>query len=79
MTNKVLPLSDLNKGQIGVIQSITPVSLAQKLEEMGCMPNQQIKVLQKAPFSGPLSIQVSGYTLSIRNEDAQLILVEFQF
>lgn len=76
MKNKLIPLSELQAGKSGVIHSITPVSLAQRLQEMACMPEETIRVIQKAPFSGPLSIQVSGYTLSIRLSDAKTILVQ---
>ena len=43
---------------------------------MGIVEGQKISVKQRAPFGDPISIETLGYTLSLRNCEAQAIEVE---
>ena len=63
-------LANLSIGAKGEIRSISDSDLEQKLLEMGCTPGEQIEVVRKAPFEGPVAILVSSYVLSVRKEDA---------
>ena len=47
-----------------------------KLMEMGCLPEEEITVWKKAPFGDPIYIMVSGYSLSLRADEAEKINVE---
>jgi ferrous iron transport protein A len=47
-----------------------------KLLEMGCIPDEEISVELTAPFGDPIAIQVAGYQLSIRKQEAENIMVE---
>ena len=58
------------------IRSISDIDLEQKLLEMGCTPGEQIQVVRRAPFGGPIAILVSSYVLSIRKEEALKIDVK---
>ena len=69
-------LTDLLIGDKGEMYSILDSELEQKLLEMGCTPGEQIEVVRKAPFCGPIAILVSSYVLSIRKEDAMKIEVK---
>ena len=69
-------LTDLLIGDQGEMYSILDSELEQKLLEMGCTPGEQIEVVRKAPFGGPIAILVSSYVLSIRKEDAMKIEVK---
>ena len=69
-------LTDLLIGDKGEMYSILDSELEQKLLEMGCTPVEQIEVVRKAPFGGPIAILVSSYVLSIRKEDAMKIEVK---
>ncbi len=74
MVNEVL-LSDLQPGQIATIVKFTTEELFLKLMEMGCLPGEQIEVVQKALFNDPMSVSVAGYLLSLRTEEARQIVV----
>ena len=69
-------LTDLLIGDKGEMYSILDSELEQKLLEMGCTPGEQIEVVRKATFEGPIAILVSSYVLSIRKEDAMKIEVK---
>lgn len=69
-------LSDLIVGQKGIIHSFEKDDIFIKLMEMGCVPGETVVVEQVAPLGDPISISVSGYTLSLRLSEASFIFVE---
>ena len=36
------------------------------------------RLLFRAPFGGPIAIDVDGYTLSLRKDEAALVLIDIQ-
>lgn len=76
MTAALKPLSGLKRGVSGIIRELKSGDLALKLMEMGCLPGERVKVEKIAPLGDPISIRVSGYLLSLRKNEAEVILVE---
>ena len=76
--NKVMivRLSELKPGQEGVIKEFHSNDIFLKLMEMGCVPGERILMEQIAPLGDPISVNVSGYHLSLRLNEAEHILVE---
>jgi ferrous iron transport protein A len=72
----MMKLRDLKQGESAIIHSIENSDLFLKLLEMGCVPGEAIRVEKIAPFGDPISIQVAGYTLSLRLSEADAIFVE---
>lgn len=68
-------LSELMPGQKAIVQEFTDNNTLLKLMEMGCTPGEVLVVDQIAPFGGPISIKVSGYSLSLRKNEAEHIEV----
>ena len=62
-------------GEAGIIHSFEKDELYIKLLEMGCVPGEPVKVVQVAPLGDPISIEVSGYHLSLRLSEADSIIV----
>jgi len=69
-------LSELRPGSTARILSFENNDLFLKLMEMGCVPGERVKVVQVAPLGDPISIIVSGYSLSLRLNEADNIFVE---
>ena len=69
-------LTELQPGQSGTIQSFEESELTIKLMEMGCVPGEYVKIDKIAPLGDPISIQVAGYHLSLRLNEAEYIIVE---
>ncbi len=44
--------------------------------EMGCLPGEKITIEQVAPLGDPISVSISGYSLSLRLSEANQINVE---
>jgi|TARA_B100001059_G_scaffold117529_1_gene117791 ferrous iron transport protein A len=70
-----LTIADLKKGERGVIIDSSSKDIPLKLLEMGCLPGNEVKLLQLAPFSDPLYLNVNDSFLAIRKDTAALILI----
>jgi ferrous iron transport protein A len=68
-------LSELQTGESGIIDSFTNNDIFLKLMEMGCVPGEKVTVDMIAPLGDPISIQVSGYRLSLRLNEAEHIFI----
>jgi ferrous iron transport protein A len=68
-------IASLKIGERGVIVGFTDEILSLKLLEMGCLPGTQVTLTHIAPFGDPIAIKVTGYTLSLRLEEAQTIQI----
>lgn len=69
-------LSEVAVGRKVVIKSFENDDIFLKLMEMGCLPGETIKIDQVAPLGDPISISVAGYHLSLRLDEAEMILVD---
>ena len=69
-------LSELKPGQRAVIRRFGNHEIYLKLMEMGCLPGEPISIEQVAPLGDPVSVSVSGYTLSLRLDEAEHIIVD---
>ena len=68
-------LSELQTGESGIIDSFTNNDIFLKLMEMGCVPGEKVTVDMIAPLGDPISVQVSGYRLSLRLNEAEHIFI----
>ncbi len=68
-------LSIVSTGKIVTIDNLIESSLKPKLMEMGLVAGKKLKVLFKAPFGDPIAIDLGGYVLSLRLDEARLINV----
>ena len=66
-----MKLSDLRPGQEAIIGEFDNSDILLKLMEMGCVPGERIYLEQVAPLGDPISIKVSGYSLSLRLNEAE--------
>jgi len=69
-------IADLKKGEKGVITDSSSEDIPLKLLEMGCLPGNEVCLLQLAPFSDPMYLNVNDSFLAIRKETASLIVIE---
>jgi ferrous iron transport protein A len=71
-----LTIADLKKGEKGVITDSSSEDIPLKLLEMGCLPGNEVRLLQLAPFADPMYLNVNDSFLAIRKETASLIVIE---
>ena len=72
----MFPLDKLALGQRAIIKSIETDKLPLKLMEMGCLPGNEISLLNLAPFQDPMYLKIDESHLAIRKEVAQYIMVK---
>jgi len=71
-----LVLANVKPGNLVYVQKVENHALKPKLMEMGIVKGQPLYILFKAPFGDPIAIDVNGYVLSLRLDEARLITVE---
>ncbi len=68
-------IADLEVGELGVIKEVSLEYIPLALLEMGCLPGEDVELIQIAPLKDPLYIRVNGSHLAIRKEVASQILI----
>ena len=69
-------LNLLKRGEKAIIVSFELDNVPLKLLEMGCLPGNEVELVQIAPFKDPMYLNVNGSHLAIRRETASFITVE---
>lgn len=72
---KLLRLSELPAGTKAVIKEHDQSDFSLTLMEMGCVPGEPVWVEMIAPLGDPMAINIAGYYLSIRKNEADKIWV----
>ena len=69
----IVTVAQLKRGQKGLIREFTSDILPIKLLELGCLPGNEIELVQYAPLKDPLYINVNGTHIAIRRSVAMQI------
>ncbi|MGL4992425.1 MAG: FeoA family protein [Sarcina sp.] len=69
-------LENIKIGEIVRVKGLDKESgVKRKLLDMGVTPGVSLKVVSKAPMGDPISIELRGYKLTLRKEEAKAILI----
>lgn len=64
-------------GQRAVIKKITVGGeMGRRIRDMGIVPGTVLTVMGRAPLKDPVEIKLKGYNLTLRNNEADHILVQ---
>jgi ferrous iron transport protein A len=74
--NLMRTIADLKIGEVAYIKAFRQPDLSLKLLEMGCLPGEAVMLDFVAPLGDPLGIEVNGYCLALRREEAATVEVE---
>ncbi len=67
-------LNRLQPGEEGVITKVKGYGAFRKrINEMGFVPGVTVKVIKKAPLGDPMELELMGYRISLRKNEANLI------
>jgi ferrous iron transport protein A len=70
-------LYELKDGEIATVHSFKgDMELQSRLVEMGILPGISIRRIKTAPMNGPIELKVRNYHVSLRQNDAQNILIQ---
>ena len=70
-------LRKMEKNQTGVIKAVkVGGELGRRIREMGLVPGTEITIQGRAPLYDPVAMRVMGGTLTLRNNEADHIIVQ---
>jgi len=76
-TDSLTPLSELVPGEKGIIRKMKiRGAIRRRLMDMGFVSGTIFEIQKVAPLGDPVDILLKGYHVSIRNNEAETILVE---
>jgi ferrous iron transport protein A len=74
---KQMPMRQMTDNQEGTIKIIKAQGeMGRRLRDMGLVPGTKIKIQGRAPLYDPVALRVMGFTLTLRNSEADYIEVE---
>jgi ferrous iron transport protein A len=73
-----MKLRKMKVGDVGTVAGFNTADPAyrQKLLRMGLTSNAEFTVVRKAPFGGPIEIEVKNSRLVLRSDEADVLEVE---
>ena len=72
-----IKLSELAVGASAVVREFPKTGSASiRLREMGLLIGTRVTLVRTAPLGDPLEIKLRGYNLTLRNTEADFVLVE---
>jgi len=74
---ETISLRQMQVDQTGTIASIKAAGeLGRRIRDMGLIPGKKIRIQGKAPLYDPVSLRIMGFTLTLRNNEADHIQVK---
>ena len=71
-----MTLNALGPGETGRVAAVSGGGpLRQRLLDMGLTPGVSVRVVRRAPLGDPMEIELRGYVLSLRGDDARRITI----
>lgn len=74
----MISIDRLRIGQKGVIVEELDAHIPVKLMEIGCLPGNEVELIQIAPLKDPLYFLVDGSRIAIRREMAQYVKIDLK-
>ena len=70
-------MTEIAIGKSGTVKKVLGEGrVRRRLFDMGVTPNVEFFVRKKAPLGDPIEITIRGYELTLRKDEADLVLVE---
>lgn len=75
--SNAMPMRELKVGEKATVVAITAIGeLGRRIRDMGLVPGAELEVVGRAPLMDPVALRLTGFTLSLRNNEADYIAVE---
>ena len=74
MPNTLRQLAVNDRARIVSISAGAEIS--RRLRDMGLVPGTELQVVGRAPLGDPVALRLRDFTLTLRNNEAEVILVE---
>jgi ferrous iron transport protein A len=74
--SKSISLRELKEGQKATIAAILASGeLGRRIRDMGLMPGAEVEIVGRAPLQDPVALRLKGFTLTLRNNEADYLTV----
>ena len=74
--DSTINLRQMHVGQKATIATISAQGeLGRRIRDMGLVPGATIEIMGKAPLRDPVALRLQGFTLALRNNEADWITV----
>ena len=71
-----ITLRFMHANQSGTIDSVSATGeLGRRIRDMGLVPGTQVTIVGRAPLKDPVALRLRDFTLTLRNNEADLIMV----
>lgn len=71
-----ITLRSMQANQSGVIDSVSATGeLGRRIRDMGLVPGTEVTIMGRAPLKDPVALRLRDFTLTLRNNEADLIMV----
>ena len=75
----VINMRQMKINQTGTVRSVkVSGELGRRIRDMGLIPGTEITIQGRAPLRDPVALRLRGFTLSLRNSEADFIDVEVE-
>jgi len=76
---KTMTLAELECGRTGRIVRVGNVgSIRRRIVDMGAVSGTSVTMVKVAPLGDPMEVKIKGYSLTLRKEEAEAIIIESQ-
>jgi len=76
---KIIRMRDMADNQTGIVKKVSAKGdMGRRLREMGLVPDTPIQIQGRAPLKDPVAIKLRDFVLTLRNREADHILVEVE-
>jgi ferrous iron transport protein A len=76
---KAIKMRQMSKNQRGIIKKISARGdMGRRIREMGLVANTPIQIQGRAPLKDPVAVKIRDFVLTLRNNEANHILVEVE-
>lgn len=77
MSVSLVSIRQMAAGQAGVVSRVHGGGIVSgRIREMGLVPGAEISVIGRAPLNDPVHIKLNGHDLTLRNNEADHVLVD---
>ncbi|SMF38730.1 FeoA family protein [Desulfovibrio gilichinskyi] len=72
-------LRSMAKDQKGVVVAVNVRGeLGRRIRDMGLIPGTEFRIVGRAPLKDPVALRMKGFTLTLRNNEADFITVKVE-
>ncbi|SBW09061.1 FeoA family protein [uncultured delta proteobacterium] len=75
-SGSTINLRQMRVGQTAVIAAVAAQGeLGRRIRDMGIVPGAAVEIVGRAPLKDPVALRLQGFTLTLRNNEADWITV----